>query len=78
LQNKAVGTLEYNKTKTTMLYSKHKIIEIPDLFQLSVAKCMYSFYNGGLPNHFDNYFAEIASVHKYQTRLVSLQKNYLP
>jgi len=39
---------------------------------------MYSFYNGALPNHFDNYFAEIASVHKYQTRLASLQKYYLP
>jgi len=38
---------------------------------------MYSFYNGGLPNHLDNYFAEIASVHKYQTRLASLQKYYL-
>ena len=70
--------LEYNKTKTTILYSKHKILAIPDLFQLSVAKFMYSFYNGGLPNHFDNYFAEIASVHKYQTRLASLQKYYLP
>jgi len=45
---------------------------------LSVAKFMYSFYNGGLPNHFDNYYAEIASVHKYQTRLASLQKYYLP
>ena len=42
LQNKAVRTLEYNKTKTTVLYSKHKILEIPDLFQLSVAKFMYS------------------------------------
>ena len=61
-----------------MLYSKHKILEKPDLFQLSVAKFMYSFYNGGFPNHFDNYFAEIASVHKYQTRLASLEKYYLP
>jgi len=26
LQNKAVRTLEYNKTKTTILYSKHKIL----------------------------------------------------
>ena len=78
LQNKAVRTLEYNKTKRTVLYSKHVILEIPDLFQLSSAKFMYSFYNGGLPNHFDDYFAEIASVHKYQTRLASLQKDYLP
>ena len=71
-------TLEYSKTKTTILYSKHKILEIPDLFQLSVAKFMYSVYNDGLPNDFDNYFAKIASVHKYQTRLPSLQKYYLP
>jgi len=78
MQNKAVRTLEYNKTKTTVLYFKHKILEIPDLFKLSVAKFMYSFYTGGLPNHFDNYFAEIASVHKYQARLASLQKYYLP
>ena len=78
LQNKAVRKLEYNQTKTTALYSKHKILEIPDLFQLLAAKFMYSFHNGGLPNHFDNYFAEIASVHKYQTRLASLQKYYLP
>jgi len=77
LQNKAVRTLEFNKTKTPVLYSKHKILEIPDLFQLLVAKFMYSFHNGGLPNYFDNYFAEIASVHKYQTRLVSPRKYYL-
>jgi len=73
-----VRTLEYNNTKPTVLCSKHKILEIPDLFQLSVAKFMYSFYNGGLPNHFDNYFAEIASVQKYQTRLASLQQYYWP
>ena len=46
LQNKAVRTLEYNKTKTTVLCSKHRILETPDLFQLSVAKLMHSFYNG--------------------------------
>jgi len=73
-----VRTLEYNKTKTTVLYSKHKILEIPDLFQSSVAKFINSFYTGGLPNHFDNYYVEIASVHKYQTRLASLQNYYLP
>ena len=78
LQNKAVRTLENNKTKTTILYSKHKVLEISDLFQFSVAKFMYSFFNGGSPNHFNNYFAEIASVHKYQTRLASLQRYYLP
>jgi len=78
LQNKAMRTLEYYKTKTTVLYFKHKILGIPYLFQLSVGKMMHPFYNGGLPNHFDNYFAEIASVHKYRTKLAFLQKYDLP
>ena len=71
-------TLEYDKTKTTVLNSKHKILEIPDLYKLSVAKLMYSFYNGGLSNHFDNYFTEISTVHNNQTRHASWQKYYLP
>jgi len=74
LQNEAVRTLEYDKTKTTVLYSKHKILNIPDLFKLSIAKFMHSVDNGEIPNHFDNYFSEIALVHKYQTTLASLQK----
>jgi len=65
-------------TKTKQLYSKHKILNKPDLFKLSVAKFMYSFYNGGLPSHFDNYFTEIAFIHICQTRLAALQKYYLP
>jgi len=44
LQNNAVRTLEYDKTKTAVLYSKHKVLEIPDLIKLSVAKFMYWFY----------------------------------
>jgi len=35
---------------------------------------MYSFDNGELPNYLDNYFSDIASVHKFQTRLAYLQK----
>ena len=35
---------------------------------------MYCFYDGGFPNHFDDYFAEIASAHKYQTSRAGLSK----
>ena len=76
LQNEVVRNLEFNKTETAILCSNHIILEIPDLFQLSVAEFMYSFYTGGLPDNFDNYLAEIASVKKYQTRLDSSQKYY--
>jgi len=60
------------------VFSKHKVLEIIDLFKLSVAKFMYSFYNCGLPNPLDNYFAEIASDHNSETGVASLQKYYLP
>jgi len=58
-------------------YSKHKSLEIPNLFKLSVAKFMYNFYGGGLPTHIEDYFAEIASVQKYHIRRASLQTYYL-
>jgi len=54
------------------------MLRMPDLFESSVAKFMYSFYNGGLNDYFDNYLTGIASVRKYQTRPASLQKYYLP
>jgi len=40
LHNKAVRTLEYYKTKTAVLNSKHKILKMLDLFRLSVTKFM--------------------------------------
>jgi len=43
LQIKFVRTREYGKTKTMIHYSKHKSLEIPKLFKLSVAKFMYYF-----------------------------------
>jgi len=39
---------------------------------------LYSFYNDGILNHFEKYYTKIASVHRYQTRLGSLQKYHLP
>jgi len=74
LQNEAIQILQYHKTQTIILYSKHKILNMPDFFKLSVGKVMYSFDNGKIPNHFDNY-SDIVSVHNYQTGL--LYKNII-
>ena len=49
---------------------KAQNLEIPDLFKLSVAKFMYSFYNGGLPIPLDNYFAEIAVYRRFRNTIV--------
>jgi len=40
LQNKGVRTLEYNKTKITILYSKDKILEMPDVVATSPWCCV--------------------------------------
>ena len=69
-----IRTLKYGKTKTTLPYCKHRVLGIPDLFKLSVAKLMYSFDIGELPKHFDNYFSDIASLRKYQTKLALCAK----
>jgi len=42
-----------DKTKTTVLYSKYIVLNIPDLFKLSVAEFIHFFDNGELPKHFD-------------------------
>jgi len=39
---------------------------------------VHSFHNIDLPKRFDNYFSDIASVQKYQTKLTFLQKPDLP
>jgi len=38
------------KIKTTVLCSRLKILNMPDLLKFSFAKFMYSFDNGKLPN----------------------------
>jgi len=49
-------------------------LNIPELFKFSLAEFMCSIDKVELPNHFNNYFTDIASTHKYQTSLASLQK----
>jgi len=58
---------------TTMLYSKHRVLHIPQLLIFYLPN-QCTLQNGEPPKHFDNYFSDIASVHTYQPRLALLQK----
>jgi len=60
-------------TKLKQLYSQHRVLNIPDLFQLSVAKFIYSTHLIMV-----NYFSDITSIHKYQTRNALLQSIIFP
>jgi len=45
------------------------ILCLPKFYTLSVSKFMHSYYNRQLPNHFDDYFIPLSSIHSYPTRL---------
>jgi len=64
LQETAVRILKYDKTKTTILYSKHEVLNIPNLFKLSIVNFIHTFDNAKLPNYFVNYFRGIVSLHQ--------------
>jgi len=61
LQTEAVRAVNYNKTKVDTIYSKQRILKMRDLFKFSLAKCIYSLHNCGLPEHFDNHFCKTSS-----------------
>jgi len=45
LQETAVRILKYDKTKTTILYSKHEVLNIPNLFKLSNSSTLLIMLN---------------------------------
>ena len=57
------------------LYISANILKFNDIFQLEVAKFMYSFYTKHLPENFANYLSSVSTHHNYATRSV-FKKNY--
>ena len=54
------------------------VLCLPKLYTLSVGKFMHSYYNKLLPNHFDEYFIPLSSIHYYSTRLATSNNLFLP
>jgi len=48
------------------------------MYTLSVSKFMHSYHNKLLPNHFDEYFIPISSIHSHSTRLATSRNVFLP
>jgi len=44
----------------------------------SVGKFMHSYHNTLLPNHFDEYFVPLSSIHYHSTRLATSKNLFLP
>ena len=54
------------------------ILCLPKLYSSSVGKFMHSYHNKLLPNHFDEYFIPLSSIHYHSTRLATSKNLFLP
>ena len=50
-------------------FQQLNILCLPKLYSFSVGKFMHSYHNKLLPNHFDEYFIPLSSIHYHSTRL---------
>ena len=54
------------------------ILCLPKLYSFSVDKFMHSYHNKLLPNHFDEYFIPLSSIHYHSTRPATSKNLFLP
>ena len=70
LQKKAIRLVTgscYNE-HTNPLFSQLKILKLTDMYELHLAKFIYSLYNSFLPLPLQNYFTKNCQIHNYDTR----------
>jgi len=79
LQNKAIKIIKPTNTKSLEEpFQRLNILNLPKIHTLSVGKFMHSYHNKMLPNHFDEYFIPISSIHSHSTRLATSNNLFLP
>jgi len=79
LQNKAIRIINPTYTGSLEEHFQHlNILCFPKLYSFSVGKCMHSYHNKLLPNHFDGYFVPLSSIHYHSTRLATSKNLFLP
>jgi len=72
LQNKAVKIINPINWGSIEEHFQHwNILCLPKLYSFSVGKFMRSYHNKLLPNHFDEYFVPLSSIHYHSTRLAT-------
>ena len=70
LRNKAIKIINPTNTGSLEEHFQHlSILCLPKLYSFSVGKRMHSYHNKLLPNHFDEYFIPISSIHYHSTGL---------
>ena len=65
-------------SNTIVMVQHLNILRLPKLYSFSVGKFMHSYHNKLLPNHFDEYFVPLSSIHYHSTRLATSKNSFLP
>jgi len=79
LQNKAIKIINPINSGSLEEHFQHlNILCLPKLYSFSVGKFMHSYHNKLLPNHFDEYFIPLSSIHYHSTRLATSKNLFLP
>jgi len=79
LQNKAIKIINPTNMGSLADYFQHlNILCLPKLYSFSVGKFMHSYHTKLLPNHFDEYFIPLSSIHCHSTRLATSKNLFLP
>jgi len=79
LQNKAIKMINPTNVGSLEDHFQHlNILRLPKLYSFSVGKFMHSYHNKLLPNHFDEYFIRLSSIHYHSTRLATSKNPFLP
>jgi len=65
-------------TKSLEPFQHLNILSLPKIYTLSVGKFMHSYHHKLLPNHLDEYFIPISSLHSHSPRPATSNNLFLP
>jgi len=79
LQNKAIKIINPINSGSLEEHFQHlNILCLAKLYCFSLCKFMHSYHNKLLPNHYDEYFVPLSSIHYHSTRLATSKNLFLP
>jgi len=73
LQNKCLRIIEGWRIKLAPFYLKNEMLNFNQLLKFEIAKFMHRYWNGKLPDVFNDYFQLVKTISSYSLR--SLEKN---
>ena len=79
LQNKAIRIVHgvSPRTNANKLYFDYNILSLKRLYSYNIGIFMYTFSKNTLPELFENFFCNVASVHEHSTRSACLNHIYV-